>query len=107
MSGESVRHKRDIGQILHIGDARVAETSLAELCHRYGVRELSYFGSAARGQMTPDSHIDILAGFLPVSGIDLVDYASLILDLTRLAGRKVDLVSKRGLKPSIRASILN
>ena len=38
--------------------------------------------------------------------IDLVDYAGMMLDLTQLAGRKVDLVSKNGLKPLIRASVL-
>ena len=92
---------------LEIGDARIDEVRLAELCRRYNVRELAYFGSAARGQMTADSDIDILVEFLPESGIDLVDYAGLMLDLTQLAGRRVDLVSKKGLKPSIRASILS
>jgi len=38
--------------------------------------------------------------------IDLVDYAGLMLDLSQLLGRKVDLVSKNGLKPLIRASVL-
>ena len=93
--------------ILQIGDARIDRSRLAEVCRRYGVRELAYFGSAARGQMTPDSDIDILVDFIPESTIDLVDYAGLMLDLTQLAGRRVDLVSKKGLKPSIRASVLN
>jgi predicted nucleotidyltransferase len=35
-----------------------------------------------------------------------VDYAGLMLDLSDLLGRKVDLVSKNGLKPLIRASVL-
>ena len=33
--------------------------------------------------------------------------AGLMLDLTRLAGRRVDLVSKKGLKQSIRAAVLS
>ena len=64
------------------------------------------FGSAVRGQMRPDSDIDLLVEFLPDAGIDLIDYAGLMLDLSKLLGRKVDLASKRGLKPMIRASIL-
>ena len=44
--------------------------------------------------------------FLPDADIDLVDYAGLMLDLSHLLGRKVDLVSKNGLKPLIRASVL-
>jgi len=91
---------------LQLGDVQVDERSLSDLCGRYRVRELSLFGSAARGEMRPDSDIDILVEFLPDSAIDLVDYAGLMLDLSRLLGRKVDLVSKNGLKPLIRTSVL-
>ena len=35
-----------------------------------------------------------------------MDYAGLMLDLSRLLERRVDLVSKNGLKPLTRASIL-
>ena len=62
--------------------------------------------SAARGEMRPASDIDMLVEFLPDAGIDLVDYAGLMLELSHLLGRKVDLVSKNGLKPLIRASVL-
>ena len=79
---------------------------LADLCQRCRVRELLLFGSAARGEMRADSDIDLLVEFLPDAGIDLVDYAGLMLELSRLLGRKVDLVSKNGLKPLIRASVL-
>lgn len=71
------------------------------------MKELSLFGSAARGEMKPDSDIDLLVEFLPDSQVDLVDYAGLMLDLSSLLGRKVDLVSKNGLKPVIRDSVLH
>jgi predicted nucleotidyltransferase len=95
-----------MGHTLQLGDTQVDETRLADLCRRYSVRELSFFGSAARGQMRPESDIDMLVEFLPDAGIDLVEYAGLMLDLSHLLGRKVDLVSKNGLKPLIRASVL-
>ncbi len=95
-----------MSQMLQFGDTSVDEIQLAALCRRYGVRELSVFGSAARGEIRPDSDIDLLVEFLPGSEVDLVDYAGLMLDLARLLGRKVDLVSKNGLKPLIRASVL-
>ena len=95
-----------MGQTLQLGEARVDETQLAGLCRRYWVRELSLFGSAARGEMRPDSDIDLLVEFLPDAEVDLVDYAGLMLELSRLLGRKVDLVSKNGLKPLIRDSVL-
>ena len=83
-----------MGRTLQLGDTQLDETKLADLCERYRVRELSLFGSAARGDMRPDSDIDLLVDFLPDADIDLVDYAGLMLDLSHLLGRKVDLVSK-------------
>lgn len=103
-----VRHneKTIMGRTLHLGNTQIDEARLADLCRRYRVRELSFFGSAARGEMRPDSDIDMLVEFLPDADIDLVDYAGLMLDLSRLLEKKVDLVSKNGLKPRIRASVL-
>lgn len=91
---------------LQLGTAQVDELKLKDLCQRHHVRELSLFGSVARGNMRPDSDIDILVEFLPEANVDLVDYASLMIDLSHLLGRKVDLVSKNGLKPQIRAAVL-
>ena len=64
---EEVGHYENdhMGRTLQLGDARVDETALAELCRRYRVRELSVFGSAARGEMRSDSDIDLLVEFLP------------------------------------------
>ncbi len=91
---------------IQLGSLQVEESALASLCGRYHVRELAVFGSAARGEMRPDSDIDLLVEFFTEAQVDLVDHAGLMLDLARLLGRKVDLVSKKGLKPRIRASVL-
>jgi predicted nucleotidyltransferase len=48
-----------------LGDTQVDETDLSDLCRRYRVQELSVFGSAARGEMRPDSDIDLLVEFMP------------------------------------------
>lgn len=95
-----------MSQTLHLGDARVDESKLADLCRRYKVRELSMFGSAARGEMRPDSDIDLLVEFQPNAEVGLLDHAGLMLDLAELLGRKVDLVSKKALKPLIRDAVL-
>jgi uncharacterized protein len=95
-----------MSRALHLGNVEVDDAELATLCRRYQVRELSVFGSAARGEMRPDSDIDLLVEFLPDAQVDLVDFAGLMLDLSRLLGRKVDLVSKNGLKPLIRDTVL-
>lgn len=95
-----------MGRPLQIGDIRVDWEALADLCRRYKVQELSVFGSAARGEAGPASDVDMLVEFLPEAEADLVDHAALMLELAELFGRKVDLVTKRGLKPLIRKSVL-
>jgi len=80
-----------MSRTLHLGDARADEATLVDLCRRFQVRELSLFGSAAQGEMRPDSDIDLLIEFLPHAENNLVDYAGLTLD---------------GLKPLIRPSVL-
>lgn len=93
-------------QMIQFGLAAIDERKLADLCRRYHVSELSVFGSAARGEMRADSDIDLLVEFLPDAEIGLLEHAGLMLDLAELLGRKVDLVSKRALKPLIRESII-
>jgi len=92
--------------MIHVGPIELDESRLAAICRRYGVRELSVFGSAARGEARPNSDIDLLVEFLPEAEPGLLDHAGLMLDLAELLGRKVDLVSKNGLKPLIRDSVI-
>ncbi|HXR96601.1 MAG TPA: nucleotidyltransferase family protein [Terriglobales bacterium] len=91
---------------LHPTDLEIDSNKLAELCRRYKVRELSLFGSAVRGEMRPDSDVDLLVEFQPDANVGLLEHAGLMLDLELLLNRKVDLVSKRGLKPRIRSSVM-
>jgi hypothetical protein len=95
-----------MNRMLQLGDAQVDETKLSDLCRRYRVSELSFFGSAARGEMRPDSDIDVMVEFDPGARIGLLKFESLSEDLAALVGRKVDLVTKRGLKPWIRPHVL-
>jgi uncharacterized protein len=82
-------------------------TRLAE--HRpelqgHGVTGLWLFGSAARGELTVDSDIDLLVEFeRPVS---LFEFARLRRHLEEWLGRPVDLVTREALKPLLRARIL-
>ena len=77
-----------MNRTLDLAAPQVDEAKLTDLCKRYRVRELSLFGSAVRGEMRPDSDIDLLVEFLPDAEIDLVDYAGLMLDLSTLLRRK-------------------
>ena len=95
-----------MNQTLQLGDAQVDRPSLAELCRRYGVKELSVFGSAARGEMRPGSDIDVMEEFEQGVRIGLIKFESLVEELEVLLGRRVDLVTKRGLKPWVRPHVL-
>jgi hypothetical protein len=79
---------------------------ISEICERYGIRELAVFGSAARGDIQPDSDVDILVDFEPGARIGLIKFASLSEELEGLVGRRVDLVTKTGLKPRVRPVVL-
>ncbi len=69
-------------------------TQLEALCHRYGVRRLEVFGSAATGlAQSGESDLDFLVEFdtLPPGGYADA-YFGLLESLEALYGRPVDLV---------------
>jgi len=83
----------------------ISTEKLAGICRRYSVREMAVFGSAARGELRPDSDIDVLVEFLPEAGIGW-EFFRLEEELTELFGRRVDLGTKRSLKPWVRPNAL-
>ena len=84
----------------------IPEPAIAEICRRYEIRELSLFGSAVRGELRPDSDIDLLVEFLPSARVSLLRHFAAERELTALLGRKVDLVSKRALREGLRKEIV-
>lgn len=66
---------------------------LAQVCIRYGVAEVSVFGSVARGDAGPDSDTDLLFVLEPdaQTGFALFDLES---ELEEIFDRPVDLLSK-------------
>ena len=78
---------------------------ISEICRRYQVVEMSVFGSAARGELRPDSDLDVLVEFAPGASWGW-DYFGLEEDLSQAVGRRVDLATKKWLKPGVRARIL-
>jgi predicted nucleotidyltransferase len=77
-----------------------------ELCRKNKVKELSIFGSRARGDNRDDSDYDFLVEFQSDADIDLFDYAGMQVHLEDIVGHKVDLVDKVGLKRRVRDSVL-
>ncbi|MBI2369413.1 MAG: nucleotidyltransferase domain-containing protein, partial [Deltaproteobacteria bacterium] len=62
------------------------------------------FGSFARGEAEAHSDIDLLVEF--EEGRSLLDHDALVLELEGLLGRKVDIVTERGLYWLLRRRIL-
>lgn len=78
---------------------------LAELCRKYGVIELSVFGSVARGDDGPDSDVDLLYVSDPVSRIGYA-WFDIYDELKVLFGRQVDLLPKENLHWIMRDRVL-
>lgn len=93
-------------EIVQVGDADIDSSKLARLCRQYGIKELAVFGSAARGELDPESDVDLMVEFEQGARIGLVKFGSLIEELQELVGRRIDLVTKRGLKPWVRPQVL-
>lgn len=78
----------------------ISQKELAEFCGRWKIAELSLFGSALRDDFGPDSDVDVLASFTPEARHTLFDMVRMQTELEEIVGRKVDLVSRRGIEKS-------
>ncbi|MDE6017746.1 MAG: nucleotidyltransferase domain-containing protein [Muribaculaceae bacterium] len=64
------------------------------------------FGSCSRGEETPMSDIDILVDYDESNGVvSLLKIGGMLMELSHLLGRQVDLVESQGLKEYARASV--
>jgi predicted nucleotidyltransferase len=71
----------------------IPRKKIAALCRKYGVRKLSLFGSAARGELGPKSDVDLMVEFKPGQAPSLWDEPDMQKEFSALFnGRRVDLV---------------
>ncbi len=75
-----------------------------ELQGRYKVKEIGLFGSFTREEQSAASDIDLLVDFEEQA--DLFDFVALAQFLEERLQRKVDLVSRRGLRAELRDQVL-
>jgi hypothetical protein len=80
---------------------------LRDYCETQPIRRLSVFGSAARNELRPESDIDLLVEYVPGARVGLFDMGGHLMDFQDIVGRKVDLVTPKGLCPYIRDEALN
>ena len=73
---------------------------LAEFCRRWKVAELAVFGSVLGPDFKSDSDVDMLVTFGADARWSLLDHVRMQDELSDLLGRKVDLVSRKGIERS-------
>jgi len=82
----------------------ILNSQLPLLKEKYQVKSLGVFGSVARGENVETSDIDILVEFH--SPVGFFQFIRLENYLSEVLGKKVDLISKKALKPAIREDVL-
>ena len=95
MSRQFERYHRDAKRVNHV-TALSGETKLQ--------RERT-LAVRVRGPRA-ESDVDIMVEFEPGVRVGLIKFESLAEELEALAGRRVDLVTRRGLKPWVRPAVL-
>ncbi len=83
----------------------VSRAELADFALRHSVRRLALFGSAARGELRTTSDVDVLVDMEAGSRAGLFEQVRMADELEALFGRRVDLVTRGGLKPRVRATV--
>ncbi len=84
---------------------RSKREQILQLARRHGVTRVRVFGSMARGDAGPQSDVDLLVdvGANPSPWFP----GGLVADLEALLGRRVQVVTERGLDELLRDRVLN
>src|SRR5690242_14331527 len=77
---------------------------ILRIAARHGAKRVRIFGSVARNEAKSDSDVDFLVDMEP--GRSLFDLGGLLMDLQDVLGRKVDVVTEKGLRPRFRERVL-
>ena len=83
---------------------RLNREDILKIAAKHGVRNVRVFGSVARGEAGPDSDVDFLVDAGPATSSWFP--GGLIIELEALLGRRVEVVTERGLHPLLRESVL-
>ncbi|HEX9843389.1 MAG TPA: nucleotidyltransferase family protein [bacterium] len=85
---------------------QVKPEEIAAFCRRHHILRMAFFGSVLRDDFGPESDVDVLVEFEPehVPGWNIVSMADELSCI--LEGRRVDLLTFRGLHLLIRDQVL-
>jgi len=77
---------------------------ILKIATHYGASKVRVFGSVVRGEDRPESDVDFLVEL--EEGRSLMDLGELLMDLQKLLGRNVDIVTEKGLHWYIKQQVL-
>jgi predicted nucleotidyltransferase len=78
----------------------IPHDQIEAFCRKWRITELALFGSVLRGDFRPDSDVDVLFTLEPGVHWPRGGYADMTEGLEAIFGRKVDLVSRKGVEQS-------
>ena len=91
-------------QVMRPDELMKNREEILRIAAKHGAKNVRVFGSVARGEADEDSDIDVLVDL--ELGRSLFDLGGLLMDLQDLLGRKVDVVTEKGLRTRIRDRVL-
>jgi len=78
----------------------ISESAIADYCQRWKITKMELFGSVLRDDFRSDSDVDVLVTFAPDSHWTLFDLVDMEDELTKIMGRKVDIVERHAVEHS-------
>ncbi len=83
---------------------RILAEHKEELYQKYKIKKIGIFGSFVRGEQSKESDVDIMVEFEEIPG--LIKFIEIEEYLSKLLGRKVDLVRKPAIRKELKDKIL-
>ena len=88
-----------------INELKIIESHRLFLEEKYHVKSIGIFGSVARREAQEKSDVDVLVEFgRPIGFFDFIKLENFLSEVLQ---KKVDLISKKALKPAVRAEVLS
>ena len=87
-------------------EQKISKEKLKDFCTRNHIKKLSVFGSSIRGELQPESDIDILVEFEQNHTPGLFTIIRMEMELTEIIGRKVDMRTPEDLSRYFRDEVV-
>ncbi len=84
----------------------IPQAQLADFCRRNHIKKLSVFGSAIKGNLKPESDIDIMVEFEEGLVPGFLSFCRMQNELTDIIGRQVDLRTPEDLSRYFRENVV-